>query len=439
MARTLKELQQRQMLPLKTKIEMSSNLIRDWVTEFGEDGVYVSFSGGKDSTVLLHLVRSMYPDVEGVYIDTGLEYPELRDFVKTFDHITWLKPDMVFVNVIKEYGYPFMSKEVASCVDESRQWLIKVEQDGCGTSSQEENEEILKKLQECTMYPIPEIIQNSTNVAEAIEHTKVQRMLGIAPRKGKLESIHDFSDDKNELSIFQYPKYSFLLDAPFNISSKCCDVMKKKPAHSYAKQTGKKPMTAVMASESKLRTQKWIQNGCNGFNMTNPISNPLTFWTDQDILLYCVLNDITLCEPYGKIVVVDYNEITDYCDELWLFDPLRPTLKTTGCDRTGCVFCGFGCQLEKEGEGRFERMKITHPRLYEYVFADGITVYTVKDKNGHEIKVRNRYLDKLSRWVEQNRDNPNFIITEKYIPNVGLGFKYVIDWMNEHGNLNIKY
>lgn len=104
-----------QCLPLAAKINMSMTRIRDWYNEFWGD-VYVSFSGGKDSTVLLHLVRSLYPDTEAVFVDTGLEYPEIRNFVKTVDNVTWLKPEMNFKAVIKKYGYPVISKAVAHSV-----------------------------------------------------------------------------------------------------------------------------------------------------------------------------------------------------------------------------------------------------------------------------------------------------------------------------------
>ena len=120
---TIVELQQWQALPLNIKVLMTKDRIRSWVNEYGEDGVYVSFSGGKDSTVLLHIVRSMYPNVKAVFVDTGLEYPEIREFVKTFDNVDWLKPKMNFKQVIEKYGYPFISKEVSECVDGARKYL----------------------------------------------------------------------------------------------------------------------------------------------------------------------------------------------------------------------------------------------------------------------------------------------------------------------------
>ena len=117
------ELQQWQALPLNIKIRMTQERIRSWVNEYGEDGVYVSFSGGKDSTVLLHIVRNLYPNIKAVFVDTGLEYPEIRVFVKSFDNVYWLRPKMNFKQVIEKYGYPFISKEVSECVDGARKYI----------------------------------------------------------------------------------------------------------------------------------------------------------------------------------------------------------------------------------------------------------------------------------------------------------------------------
>lgn len=112
-----------QAMPLEVKVGMTKTRIREWVKEYGTDGVYVSFSGGKDSTVLLHIVRELYPNVEAVFVDTGLEYPEIRRFVKTFENVTILRPKMRFDEVIKKYGYPIISKEVGECVFQGRNCL----------------------------------------------------------------------------------------------------------------------------------------------------------------------------------------------------------------------------------------------------------------------------------------------------------------------------
>lgn len=117
---TREELAELQALPLSTKIALTKRRIREWIREFGEDGVYVSFSGGKDSTVLLHLVREEYPNVPAVFVDTGLEYPEIREFVKTFDNVVWLKPKENFRKVIEKYGYPIVSKDVAQRIFDVR-------------------------------------------------------------------------------------------------------------------------------------------------------------------------------------------------------------------------------------------------------------------------------------------------------------------------------
>ena len=183
-------------------------------------------------------------------------------------------------------------------------------------------------------------------------------------------------------SMFAQVKWKFFLDAPFEISNRCCNVMKKDPVHRYGKETGRHPITAQMASESRLRSQKWLQNGCNAFDIRNPISNPMSFWTEQDVLLYIKTYDLPIASVYGD-VVVDYKgmgqiegqmSITDFMDAEE-FDLERPLLKTTGCQRTGCLLCGFGCHLDK-GEGRFERLKRTHPKVcnaLDHVTNNGVT------------------------------------------------------------------
>ena len=120
------ELKQKQSLPLPLKISLTKARIRQWINEWGESGVYVSFSGGKDSTVLLNIVRQDYPDVKAVFFDTGLEYPEIREFVKGYENVDWIKPKMNFREVITKYGYPMISKEVSECVYGARKYLTSI-------------------------------------------------------------------------------------------------------------------------------------------------------------------------------------------------------------------------------------------------------------------------------------------------------------------------
>jgi len=120
------ELQSMQSSTLSVKVALTKQRIREWVNHYGLDSVYVSFSGGKDSTVLLHIAREMYPEMKAVFVDTGLEFPEIRDFVKTFDNVDWVKPKMTFKQVIDKYGYPMISKEVAECVYGARRYLTSI-------------------------------------------------------------------------------------------------------------------------------------------------------------------------------------------------------------------------------------------------------------------------------------------------------------------------
>ena len=305
-----------QAMPLEIKLGLTRNRIREWVNHYGVNGVYVSFSGGKDSAVLLHIVREMYPDIEAVFVNTGLEYPEIQKFVKTFDNVTILRPEMRFDEVIKKYGYPIISKEISECVDQGRKALER--KDGSYNYR-------LLKLQGTAL------------------------------------------DKNGKPSRYNKSKYEPLLYTDFIASSQCCAVMKKKPAKQYAKKTGKVPITAQMAAESQLRTQQWLKSGCNGFDMKSPISNPMSFWTEQDVLQYIKQNNIPIASVYGRVVEND-DDGNEYA--MTLFGDACGELHTTGCDRTGCIFCAFGCHLEKE-PSRFQRLKETHPRQYEYCIGGG--------------------------------------------------------------------
>ena len=352
----IKLLKDLQALPLDMKVALTKQRIREWVREYGVDGVFISFSGGKDSTVLLHIARQIFPKIRAVFVDTGLEYPEIRKFVKTFDNIEILRPKMRFDEVIKKYGYPIISKEVSECVYGARRFLE--EQLGGVKNTDIDTKSYLAKQSLAKMTR-----GQTTSIANYVDlesmPIRTARVLGLLTRENKIMENIPESDRSN----FNCTKYAPLLDVDFKISHYCCNVMKKSPVHIYERKTGRKSITAQMASESRLRTQQWLLNGCNGFDMKNPKSNPMAFWLNNDILQYILENKLEICEVYGDIEYV-YPEQIGFFEEEETFD-----LATMGCDRTGCIFCGFGCHLEKES--RWLRLKETHPKQYEYCIGGG--------------------------------------------------------------------
>ena len=275
-------------MSLDDKIKRTKQLIMEWYNQF--DGkVYVSFSGGKDSTALLHIARHTLgcSDIIGVFDDTGLEYPEIRDFVKKQENIIWIKPKKTFLQVINEYGYPIISKEQSRYI-----WDIR----------------------------------NSAS--------------------DRIKNIRLNGSIKGGFKIAE--KWKPLIDADFKISNRCCDVMKKAPFKKFERETGLKPIVGTMADESKLRYEMYMRGDCNAYTAKHPVSKPFSFWTEQDVLKYLKLNNIEIASIYGDIV--EENGV----------------LYTTGCKRTGCMFCMYGIHLEKR-PNRFDRMKVTHPKLYDYI------------------------------------------------------------------------
>lgn len=416
MKQTIEELRHLQEQPLERKILMTRQRLREWVEHFGEDGVYVSFSGGKDSTVLLDIVRNEgYTNIPAVFVDVPTQFPELREFAKTFENVEIIKPKISFYEVCDKYGFPLISKEVSECVQGARKYLKTLETESggryhyyydkvVGKGKYEKKENIPSADVEALKNPsggaTTASIENSEELANLLNQRMRQRqggnnqrlaqMLGMLTKDQKIKA----NIPECDRSAYSQVKYKFFLDAPFEISNRCCNIMKKDPAHRYSKETGRKPITAQMTAESRLRTQKWLVSGCNAFDNKLPISNPMAFWTENDVLEYIYLKKLPICSVYGD-VVEDYEE---EIEGQMTFTEItsrqeKKKYKTTGCDRTGCVLCGFGCHLEK-GETRFQKLHKTHPGLY------GL-------------------LDKVQ--------------------NNGVTYREAIDWTNSHGNVNIRY
>ncbi len=264
------QLRIRQAYSLSIKIEIAIRKIVEWYLHF--DGrVYVAFSGGKDSTVLLHLVRSMYPHVPAMYVNTGLEWPEAKAFVRQQSNVDWHNPTRSYLQVIKQYGFPLISIEVANKIYKYRK-----------TKRPEYREKLLTGK-----YKIPF-------------------------------------------------KWRHLLDAPFMVGDKCCEMMKIRPARRYEKRTGRVAYVGLLAAESQFRKMQYHQHGCNVYDATRPTSRPLSIWTDDDIWAYLAMHDLPYCSIYDQ-----------------------------GYQRTSCVYCGFGLHRE-DNPNRFQRMKLTHPKMWRY-------------------------------------------------------------------------
>lgn len=374
--RTLEDLRLMQSLPLDVKVSMTRERIRQWVHEFGEDGCYLSYSGGKDSTVLLHIIRNIcgYKDIPAVFVDVPTQYPELKKFAQSFDdNLVILKPKISFADVCQKYGFPMVSKEVSDAVENSRKYLKKVltSREENATTPTEQNRLMFRSAhgiadllgierrkskdgayQQLLMGNIPdEFLANAP--------VRVQGLFGKV-----LHAEHGVKT--NEYSrMYDKSKYRFFLEAPFEISYQCCTAMKKAPVKKYHRETGRCAITGQMADESKLRQSQWVKNGCNGFNLKLPTSNPIAFWTENDVLQYIYENKIPICSIYGE-VVEDYGNQLDGQMNLgdFGFYEQKKKFKCTGCQRSGCVLCSYGAQCERKEDSRFLKLKQTHPKMY---------------------------------------------------------------------------
>ena len=356
---TAYDLKQMQSLPLEAKIRMSQQRIKAWyeswvryeiynkatgktryVTaaeepllsedewiETATDGqVYVSFSGGKDSTVLKHLVENtpgVY-NVPSLFVNTGLEYPEIQKFAMSQPNVITVRPEMRFDEVLKKYGYPVFSKETATNIECGRKAIAK------------DDERMINK------YLYGERINSETG--------EVYKYMSLS------KTAIDFA-----------------LHSNIPVSSKCCAIMKKNPSKKYEKETGRKPFLGLLAEESQKRKKAWERTGCNAFDLNRPQSQPIAFWTEQDVLHYIKKYNLPYCSVYGDIVVKTEADIPEgqmnFIDYLGEYEE-GDRLKTTGCNRTGCVFCMFGI-MQDGNPNRFQRLKETHSRQYDYCINGG--------------------------------------------------------------------
>ncbi len=274
----IKELRERQAWTLEQKIDHSLGAIEQFVSRLGKDNVYVSFSGGKDSTVLLDLCRMVFPDIKAVFCNTGNEYPDIvyfvRDKIKNGENIEIIQPKIKPKEVLAKYGFPLVSKEVSSYVNAYR----------CNKESRQ-----------------------------------ARRADGRLKTKYKAE-VPD--------------KWKYLFYEPYMTSHYCCYKLKKEPFRKYERDNNISPILGIMADESMRRTTAYISNGsCNMFREDRGKSMPLSIWLEKDIWDYIKMRKLSIAEIYNK-----------------------------GAKRTGCMFCGYGCQFKNDN--RLQLVYDMYPKMY---------------------------------------------------------------------------
>ena len=269
---TIGDLHQLQALPLSVKIKKTEYRIREWAEHYGKNGIFLAFSGGRDSSVLMHIARKIYPDIPAVYVNTGLEFPEVREFVKRQENVEILNPKMNFRQVIGKYGYPFIGKEVAGCVYGARRYMEKLagREMGLNSCSTIPNHSYMADLAGIERRGCKQDALYQSLIRGEIPGTDIKAPARYLILQGKYRHKENGVETPEYSRMYNKERYKFFLEAPFEISERCCYVMKKSPMHSYAKKTGRMPVTAQLASESRLRTTNWLKNGCNGFHMKSP-------------------------------------------------------------------------------------------------------------------------------------------------------------------------
>ena len=278
---------------LENKIALAEKIIKK-AYEDNEGKLFISFSGGKDSTILRDIALRLYPELPVVFSNTTNELAEVVKFVKTIPNVITVTPKLNFRQVLEKYGFPLVSKEISQKSDELKRTHGKI--------------------------------------------TRIKRAFGDVKGNGKMSD-----------------KWQYLAEEKFDVTHKCCSILKKDPLEKWAKKQGLKPIIALMGDESNLRQQLKLYGEDDGKKVYPFLK---TDWEEEDIWAYASMKGIRFAECYyDRIIQVGH----------------VPTI-IKARKRTGCEYCGFGVTLEKED--RFARSKLTSPKRFEKMMAienNGVT------------------------------------------------------------------
>lgn len=303
----------KQNLPYEAKVQHAKNRALEFYERM--DGQAFVSVGGLDSITLLLFLRSIGINVPAVSV-SSLEDKSIQRIHKQLGVIR-LKPTLRDdgkpwrkVDIIREFGYPVLSKEIAGKI---------------------------ATLQHPTHKNAT--VRHAIITGETGEYGGYRKNTRMRMSQKWLEL---FGGPENEAEGTNYKT------APFLVSDKCCYYLKERPCADYAKETGRKPYVGLMASEGGRRQKALMLNGCNYYGKTTARSAPFAIFGRQDILRLALDLDVPVPEIYGEIVR----------------DP-DGTLRTTGAQRTGCSMCGFGVQLERRPH-RFDQLYARNPEEWDF-------------------------------------------------------------------------
>ena len=264
-------------------------------------------AGGLDSITLLLFLRSIGINVPAVSVSV-LEDKSIQAIHKQLG-VEPLKPLKSKVEVIREFGWPVLSKEIAGKIN---------------------------------------LLQNPSEKNATVRHAIITGETGAygGYRKGtrmKLSQkwLEKFGGYENENEGVSYKTPDFF------VSDKCCYYLKEKPCDDYARGSGRFPYMGLMASEGGRRQKALMINGCNYISRGTKRSCPFAIFNRQDLLRLALDLHVPVPEIYGEIVR----------------DP-DGTLRTTKAQRTGCSMCGFGIHMEKRPH-RFDQLWARNPGEWE--------------------------------------------------------------------------
>lgn len=299
----------KQQLPYEFKVAYAERRAWEFYEECSRRNLNVHVSvGGLDSITLLLFLRHIGIDCPAVSV-SSLEDKSIQHVHRDLDVIS-LKPLKTKVEVIREFGYPILSKEIAGKIA---------------------------------------LLQNPSENNRTVRHAIITGETGAygGNRKGTRMQLSQkwlkkFGGYENENEGVNYGKPDFL------VSDKCCYYLKEKPCDNWAKANHSVPYLGLMASEGGRRERALMRNGCNYFGESTIRSAPFAIFSRQDLLRLALDLHVPVPEIYGKIV-------TDS----------QGRLQTTGAQRTGCSMCGFGIHLEKRPH-RFDQLYERNPKEWEF-------------------------------------------------------------------------